>query len=69
MHPKEKHVVICDLCDGNPQCVKVCREGGWNVLKKVPRRNYAYKLYARKPDETTRNLACKMYGEKAEEFL
>jgi len=69
MHPEEKHVLICDLCNGAPQCVKVCREGEWNVLKKVPRRNQSYKLYARTPEETTRDLAGKMYGEKAEEFL
>jgi len=69
MHPKGKHILICDLCNGNPQCVKVCQQGGWNVLKKVPRKSYAYELYARTPEETTQDLAVKMYGEKAEEFL
>ena len=69
MHPKEKHILICDLCNGNPQCVKVCREGEWNVLKKVHRKNYAYKVYARKPEEIARDLSVKIYGEKAEEFL
>ncbi len=69
MHPKEKHVVICDLCNGDPQCVKVCSEGEWNVLKKVHRKNYVYTLYARKPEAITRDLATKIYGEKAEEFL
>jgi len=68
-HPKGKHILICDLCGGDPQCVKVCQEGGWNTLKKVPRKNYAYKLYARTPDEITRDLAVKTYGEKAKEFL
>ena len=69
MHPKEKRIVICDLCNGNPQCVKVCREGNWNVLKTVPRRERAYKLYARKPDEITRDLSTKIYGEIGEEYL
>jgi len=69
MHPTEKHVVICDLCDGNPQCVKVCREGEWNVLRKIPRRDMSYKLYARKPEEITRDLCAKFYGEKGEEFV
>ncbi|MEM2119402.1 MAG: 4Fe-4S dicluster domain-containing protein [Candidatus Bathyarchaeia archaeon] len=69
MHPTEKHVVICDLCKGDPQCVKVCREGGWNVLKTVTRRGHSYKLYARTPEEISKNLATKMYGQKAEEFL
>jgi len=27
VHPTEKHVLICDLCDGDPQCVKYCPEG------------------------------------------
>jgi carbon-monoxide dehydrogenase iron sulfur subunit len=26
MHPEEKLVIICDLCDGDPQCVKHCPE-------------------------------------------
>ncbi|MEM3730746.1 MAG: 4Fe-4S dicluster domain-containing protein [Candidatus Bathyarchaeia archaeon] len=69
MHPTENHILICDLCDGDPQCVKVCQEGSWNVLKIVARGNYTYKLYARKPEEITRDLAIKLYGEKAEEFL
>jgi Fe-S-cluster-containing hydrogenase component 2 len=69
MHPKEKHIVICDLCNGDPQCVKACREGNWNVLKTVPRRESAYKLYARKPDEITRDLSTKIYGKIAEEYL
>lgn len=25
-HPTEKHVLICDLCGGEPQCVKHCPE-------------------------------------------
>ena len=69
MHPTEKHIVICDLCNGNPRCVKVCREGGWNVLEKVSRKDRPYKLYARKPEEITRDLAAKFYGEKGEEFI
>ena len=69
MHPTENRIIICDLCKGNPQCVKVCQEGGWNVLTKVPRRNQAYKLYARTPEEITQDLATKMYGEQGEEYL
>lgn len=70
MHPKEKHIVICDLCDGDPQCVKVCQEGSWNVLRVVKRRDEtAYKLYARKPDEITRDLASRFYGDQGEEYL
>ncbi len=69
MHPTEKYALICDLCKGNPECVKVCQEGGWNALKRVPRRNHSYKLYARRPEETTRDLAAKFYGEQGKEYL
>lgn len=69
MHPTEKHILICDLCGGKPQCVKVCREGEWNVLKKVTRKDRAYHLYARKPEEITRDLCTRFYGDKGEEFL
>lgn len=69
MHPTKGHALICDLCGGDPKCVKVCQEGGWNALTKVPRTDRAYKLYARTPEETTRYLATKMYGEKAEELM
>lgn len=69
MHPTENHILICDLCGGDPECVKVCQEGKWNVLKTVSKKNYAYKLYARTPEEITRDLAVKMYGELGEEFI
>jgi Fe-S-cluster-containing dehydrogenase component len=69
MHPGEKHIIICDLCDGDPQCVRVCREGNWDVLKIVRRKAMAYKLYARKPDEITRDLSTKIYGEIGKEYL
>jgi carbon-monoxide dehydrogenase iron sulfur subunit len=26
MHPEEKFIMICDLCGGDPQCVKKCPE-------------------------------------------
>jgi Fe-S-cluster-containing hydrogenase component 2 len=69
LHPTKKKTVICDLCDGDPQCVKVCQEGGWGVLKTVERESRLYKVYSRTPEETTANLATKLYGEKAQEFL
>ena len=69
MHPTQGYILTCDLCDGDPQCVKVCQEGGWNALKIVPRKNYAYRLYARTPDEITRDLAVKLYGEVGKDFL
>ena len=69
IHPTGNYAVICDLCKGDPQCVKVCQEGGWGVLRKVTRGRHSFKLYARRPEETTRDLATKFYGEQAEEYL
>jgi Fe-S-cluster-containing hydrogenase component 2 len=69
MHPAENHIVICDLCKGQPECVKVCHEGGYDVLKKITRKSQAYKLYARKPEEVTRDLASKFYGDQGSEFI
>ena len=69
MHPKENCIVICDLCKGDPQCVKVCQEGRWNVLTKVQRRSHPFELYARTPEQIAKDLATKMYGEQAEEYV
>ena len=33
MHPTEKKVIICDLCGGEPQCVKVCPEQAVQYLE------------------------------------
>jgi hypothetical protein len=38
-------------------------------LKVVKRGDHEFKLYSRTPEETSRNIAVKMYGEKAEELL
>jgi hypothetical protein len=49
--------------------VKVCQQGSWNVLRVVEREDGPYKLYARKPDEITKDLAAKIYGEAGEEYV
>lgn len=69
MHPTENYILICDLCNGDPQCVKVCQEGRWNTLKTVPRQDRPHKLYARTPEDITHDLAVKLYGESGGEFL
>ena len=72
IHPTEKYAVICDLCGGKPRCVEVCTEGGWNalqILQKDEAGSYTYKLYARTPDEVTKELAIQLYGEKGEEVV
>jgi Fe-S-cluster-containing hydrogenase component 2 len=76
IHPTDRYTVICDLCGGGPQCVKVCREGGWNALRVVTKADEktmgfdrAYKLYARTPEEITRDLVTSLYGETGEELV
>jgi len=32
LHPDGNSIVICDLCGGDPECVKTCQEGKWNAL-------------------------------------
>lgn len=69
MHPEKGVILICDLCGGDPKCVKVCREGGWNALAIVARGDQAYKIHARAPEDITRDLAAKLYGEEAKELI
>ena len=69
MHPSENYVLICDLCGGEPRCVKVCREGEWNALKTVPREDRYYKVYAQTPEQITRDLVANLYGEEGKELI
>jgi len=75
LHPNGEHILICDLCDGDPQCVKVCNGGGWNALRISPKPSdptlgtMSIKLYAKDPDEATKELAVNLFGEAAEEIL
>lgn len=34
-HPERKYAIICDLCGGNPACVKVCPTGALTYTKAV----------------------------------
>lgn len=70
LHPKENYVLICDLCDGNPQCAKVCQEGKWNALSVSKKgASLSYKLYARTPEEMTKELVLNLYGEGWEDWV
>ena len=42
MHPTEDHVIICDLCEGNPECVNVCPEQAIQYLD-IERADLIYK--------------------------
>ena len=74
MHPKEKYALICDLCKGVPQCVEVCKEGGWEALRAVEcdlsyGESNSYKLYAQTPEQITKDLAILIYGEAGEDMV
>lgn len=70
IHPKDGYIVICDLCGGDPECVKVCQEVGYNALTLVklekPRPDFDVlkKGYARKPMDVTKDLSILLYGEE-----
>jgi Fe-S-cluster-containing dehydrogenase component len=66
MHPEKNHIIICDLCDGEPECVKACSYGC--ITKGTRSSSINFDLYAIKPEELTKNLAINLYGEKGEEL-
>ena len=70
LHPGDGKATICDLCGGDPECVKVCQEGNWDVLRVVERtEEHSYKLYARRPGEVTEQLVKILFGERGEELI
>jgi len=65
LHPEGNYIVICDLCDGKPKCVKACQEGGWNALILIPRgKGVSYKTLAKTPQKLTREAAKEIFGEE-----
>ena len=70
LHPKDRKANICDLCGGDPECVKVCQEAGYGALKLVHERmNSGRKLFSRDPVAVAKKLAVKMFGEKGLEVV
>ncbi len=70
LHPKDNKANICDLCGGDPKCVEVCAEAGYNALILVNEGPSIHrKLHSRHPVETAKDLAVKMFGEKGEEVI
>ena len=70
LHPETNKATICNLCNGDPECVKVCKEAGYNALMLVdegpgPNR----KLFSRHPVEVAKELAVYFFGEKGEEVI
>lgn len=70
LHPRDEYILICDLCGENPQCAKVCTEAGYDALRLVKERPWpSHKLFARTPQELTKDLAENLYAEKAKELM
>ena len=74
MHPESKKALICDLCDGDPECVKTCQKANFDALSlvKEPQVGFggpSHKLFARKPEEVTKDVAYNLYGDRAEELI
>jgi Fe-S-cluster-containing hydrogenase component 2 len=70
LHPGDGKATICDLCGGEPRCVVVCTEAGYDCLMVVNEGPSIHrKLYSRDPVETARDLAVKMFGEKGLEVI
>jgi Fe-S-cluster-containing hydrogenase component 2 len=70
LHPESEKAVICDLCEGDPECVKVCREAGYNALELVEEKaNVHRKLFAMEPIVVAKDLAVYFFGEKGEEVV
>lgn len=65
IHPERKHILICDLCDGDPKCVKACQEGRWNALMSAQRRKVASRsALAKTPYALTLEVARQILGEE-----
>jgi len=70
LHPGDRKATICDLCGGDPQCVKVCHEARYDALRLVREEmSDERKLFAREPLDVARDVAVKLFGEKGEEVI
>ena len=70
LHPGDNKATICDLCEGDPECVKVCQEAGYNALQLVHEEpNIQRKLFSMHPIVVAKDLAVNMFGEKGEEVI
>jgi Fe-S-cluster-containing dehydrogenase component len=70
LHPVTRKAIICDLCDGDPLCSKVCQEARYNALWTVKRPpGPSYKLYAKIPEKVTEELARRVYKNLAERLI
>jgi Fe-S-cluster-containing hydrogenase component 2 len=70
LHPGDNKATICDLCGGDPECVKVCHEAKYDALYVVEEEMSVHrKLFSRNPVEVAKDLAVNLFGEKGEEVI
>ncbi|UCH57011.1 MAG: 4Fe-4S dicluster domain-containing protein [Candidatus Bathyarchaeota archaeon] len=70
LHPGDNKATVCNLCEGDPECVKVCQEARYNALSVVEEKpNVNRKLFAMHPIEVAKDLAVNLFGEKGEEVI
>jgi Fe-S-cluster-containing hydrogenase component 2 len=70
MHPGDNKATICNLCNGDPECVKVCAEAGYNALMLVEEGpSINRKTFSRPAIEVAKELAVYFFGEKGEEVI
>lgn len=70
LHPEDGKSTICDLCEGDPECTKVCVEAGYNAIYVVKeRQSVNRKLFSRHPVDVAKDLAVNLYAEKGEKVI
>jgi Fe-S-cluster-containing hydrogenase component 2 len=70
LHPKTGKAVICDLCGGDPECVKACSRAKYDALRRVEEpMSKNRKLFSRNPIAVAKDLAVKFFAEKGEEVI
>jgi len=63
-------VIICDLCGGDPECVKACEKAGYGALKVIARPTTSVIMhYAKTPEEIAKPLVKKVLDIEPEEVM
>jgi len=66
----KRYVVICDLCGGDPECVKACKSAGFNALELIPRPERAYmEPYISLPEVIARKVGERVFNEFVKEVM
>lgn len=66
----KNHVIICDLCDGSPECVKICETSGFHAIKIIPRPEKAYMdPYILPPEEIAIKISEKVYKDFSKQVM